>query len=95
MGFFLAKSVGDGAVILSAMADVKGLLAFQMPNKLMLKDIVWLVPVGLYYIWQFIEERRGRRLVAPDWLIMCGLAILAFITIVCRQASDAFIYFQY
>jgi hypothetical protein len=95
MGFFLAKSVGHATVILSAMADVKGLLAFQMPNKLMLKDLVWLLPVGLYYVWQFIEERRGRRIETPDWLIMSGLAILAFITIVCRQASDAFIYFQY
>ncbi len=95
MGFFLAKSVGHAVLILSAMADVNGLLHFQMPNKLMMKDIVWLVPVAVYYVWQFIDERRDRRIVAPEWLIMCGLAILAFITIVCRQASDAFIYFQY
>jgi D-alanyl-lipoteichoic acid acyltransferase DltB (MBOAT superfamily) len=93
--FFWAKSVGQALTILLAMADVKGLASFQMPSKLILKDIVWLVPVGAYYAWQYLEERRDRPIAVPEWLTMCGLAILAFITIVCRQASDAFIYFQY
>ena len=91
--FFRAASLSDAFIVLRAMFWVSS-FKMTLPAKAMLKDGIWLVPIALYYVHAYGRERGYRFALAP---VPRGVAIgvLAFITLVCREVSDAFIYFQF
>ena len=91
--FFRAASLSDAFVVLRAMFWFSS-FKVTLPAKAMLKDGIWLVPIALYYVHAYVKERGHRFTLAP---IPRGVAIgiLAFVTLVCREVSDAFIYFQF
>lgn len=91
--FFRAASVSDALSLLRAMLWAPT-WRLTVPAKLMLKDGVWLVPVFVYYAVGYAQSRGVRMTLSP---VRRGVAlgILAFFTLVCREVSDAFIYFQF
>ena len=91
--FFRAASVGDAVGLLRAMLWVPS-WHLTLPAKAMLKDGVWLVPMAVYYVFGYVKE-RGLGLTPSPMLRGVALGILAFVTLVCREVSDAFIYFQF
>jgi hypothetical protein len=54
-----------------------------------------MVPAVIYFAWGLYKERAGRIPVISPYARMAMLGVLAFIAITCREASDAFIYFQF
>lgn len=92
---FRSENLSQAISICSSMLNLYGLFPIGMPNKQILKDGVWLIPVLLYHLWHFRNDRYNAKFRVPATLRMAGLAILAFVTITCREASDAFIYFQF
>jgi alginate O-acetyltransferase complex protein AlgI len=91
--FFRAASVSDAIALLRSMFWPSA-LKLTVPAKLMLKDGIWLVPLAPYFIVGYLEERGTRVELSP---VRRGIAlgVLAFFTLVCREVSDAFIYFQF
>ena len=91
--FFRAVSIHDAFTVLHAMFWVPG-WHLTIPAKTMLKDIVWLLPMLVYYAHAYVRERGMVVAISP---IPRGVAlgVLAFFTLVCREVSDAFIYFQF
>ena len=91
--FFRALSLADAFTILRAMFWVPG-WHVSAPAKTLLKDGIWLVPFAVYYIAGYLHERGVTFRPSP---IRRGVALglLAFVTLVCREVSDAFIYFQF
>jgi alginate O-acetyltransferase complex protein AlgI len=91
--FFRAASLHDAFVVLRAMSGISA-AKLTLPAKPMLKDGIWLVPIALYYVHAYVKERGYVVSLSP---ISRGVAIgvLAFLTLVCREVSDAFIYFQF
>jgi len=91
--FFRAASVADAFAVLRAMFWPSA-LRITVPAKVMLKDGIWLVPLGTYYLVGYLKERGIRVELSP---VRRGVAlgVLAFFTLVCREVSDAFIYFQF
>jgi len=92
--FFRAATFGDAMVILAAMFGLSGPV-FVVPDKSMLKNGVWLLPMAAYFAWGYARERNWTQAVSPGFLHAAGLAGLAFVTLLCRGTSDAFIYFQF
>lgn len=64
------------------------------PAKRLLVDGVWLVPVVVMFAYGWLRQRGWELRPAP---LVQGIAlgILAFVTLICREVSDAFIYFQF
>jgi alginate O-acetyltransferase complex protein AlgI len=91
--FFRAQSVGDAAILLRSMFWPAA-WKLSVPAKAMLKQGVWLVPVAVYYGHEYLGQRGVRVAFSP---VRRGIAlgVLAFLTLVCREVSDAFIYFQF
>lgn len=91
--FFRAASVADAVTILRAMFWVPS-WQLVVPMKAILKDGIWLVPMAIYYVIGYLDERGVKGSLSP---VMRGVALgaLAFLTLVCREVSDAFIYFQF
>lgn len=91
--FFRAGSLGDAGVVLRAMFWVPA-WKLTMPAKTILKDGIWLIPMAVYFLAGYLRERGVRVEVSP---VRRGVALgaLAFLTLVCREVSDAFIYFQF
>ena len=92
--FFRAASFGDALSILAAMFGLSGPV-FAIPDKSILKNGVWLLPMAAYFAWGYARERNWVFSVSPGFLQSAGLAGLAFVTLLCRGTSDAFIYFQF
>ncbi|MFH0821801.1 MAG: MBOAT family protein [Pseudomonadota bacterium] len=92
---FRAGNTDVALKMFSAMFNPWELFTDQMPSKRIIKDAIWMVPVISYFTWAFIRERRPQPIGVPVPVTMLGLAVLAFITVVCREATDAFLYFQY
>jgi alginate O-acetyltransferase complex protein AlgI len=91
--FFRASSVTDALVLLRSMLWAPA-WNLTMPAKTMLKDGIWLVPMAVYYVLGYVKERRVG--LAPSPVLRgVALGVLAFVTLVCREVSDAFIYFQF
>ena len=93
--FFRSDNFGQASVLLMGMLDFSSLSNFNMPNKSLLKDGIWLVPALIYFMWGLYKERVGKIIYIPPSIQMIFFALLAFLTITCREASDAFIYFQF
>lgn len=93
--FFRAEDLGQALTMVQRMLDLPQLFTFQMPNKSVLKDGIWMLPAVAYFAWNYIAERRESGFTVPPSLRMAALGGLAFVTITCREASDAFIYFQF
>lgn len=91
--FFRAASVGDALVVLRAMFSFRT-GGFTMPAKSLLKDGVWLVPIAVYFVAAYLRERGVRFTLSPVPRAAL-LGVLAFVTLLCREVSDAFIYFQF
>jgi alginate O-acetyltransferase complex protein AlgI len=91
--FFRAASVADAMTILRAMFWVPS-WHVTSPAKQMLKDGVWVVPMLAYFTWAYLRE-RGFKLSPSPVRLGVALGCLAFLTLVCREVSDAFIYFQF
>jgi alginate O-acetyltransferase complex protein AlgI len=91
--FFRAASLGDAMTILRSMFWPKAWTT-SVPAKHMLKDGIWLVPMGVYWVYGFLKA-RGVKIPAPTVPRAVALGALAFLTLVCREVSDAFIYFQF
>jgi alginate O-acetyltransferase complex protein AlgI len=91
--FFRAASVPDALALLRAMF-LPSANSLTMPSKAMLKDGLWLVPMAVYYVIGYVNERGVKPGLSP---VRRGVAlgVLAFFTLVCREVSDAFIYFQF
>jgi alginate O-acetyltransferase complex protein AlgI len=91
--FFRAASMSDALVLLRAMFWPVA-LKLALPAKAMLKDGVWLVPMVIYYAVGYLQDRGAKLTLSP---VRRGVAlgVLAFFTLVCREVSDAFIYFQF
>jgi alginate O-acetyltransferase complex protein AlgI len=91
--FFRAASLHDAFALLRTMF-VPSAWHVATPAKALLKDSVWLVPMFVYYAYAYVRERGFEWRVSP---IARGIAfgVLLFFTIVCREVSDAFIYFQF
>jgi len=92
--FFRAATFSDALEILAAMFGLSGPV-FTVPDKSILKNGVWLLPMAAYFAWGYARERNWGMTVAPLPLQAAGLASLAFVTLLCRGTSDAFIYFQF
>jgi alginate O-acetyltransferase complex protein AlgI len=90
--FFRAHSVGDALTLLRTM-----FLSLQMtvPAKAMLKDTIWLVPILLYYLHAYLRDRGILDFTLAPIPKGIAFGVLAFFTLVCREVSDAFIYFQF
>jgi alginate O-acetyltransferase complex protein AlgI len=89
--FFRAASLGDAFALLRAMfVD----LHITLPAKGLIKQGFWLLPMAVYYLHAWLRE-RGLVMSVPVVPRALGLALLAFVTLVCREVSDAFIYFQF
>jgi len=91
--FFRAASVHDALVVLRAMLWIPS-FTWATPAKSLLKDGIWLVPLFVYYVAVYAQE-RGAKLALPPIRRGVALGIIAFLTLVCREVSDAFIYFQF
>jgi alginate O-acetyltransferase complex protein AlgI len=91
--FFRASSVTDAYALLRSMLWAPA-WKLTMPAKTMLKDGIWLVPMAVYYVLGYVKE-RGVRFNPSPVLRGVALGLLAFVTLVCREVSDAFIYFQF
>ena len=91
--FFRAASVADAMTILRAMFWPPS-LHVTAPAKSMLKDAIWVVPMLVYFTWAYLRE-RGVKLSPSPVRLGVALGCLAFLTLVCREVSDAFIYFQF
>ncbi len=91
--FFRAASLGDAMTLLRSMFWVSG-WTLTMPAKTILKDGIWLVPLATYYLVGYLNERGLRPTLSPVPRAI-ALGALAFVTLVCREVSDAFIYFQF
>lgn len=91
--FFRASTVTDAMTLLRAMFWGSG-WKLTIPAKTLLKDGIWLAPMAVYFLLGYLAERGRRFSLSP---IPRGVAVgaLAFITLVCREVSDAFIYFQF
>ena len=91
--FFRAATLADAMALLRAMFWPPAWHA-ATPAKAMLKDGVWLVPIIVYYLYAYARERGLQLVVSP---VVRGVAfgMLLFFTLVCREVSDAFIYFQF
>ncbi|MBI4989456.1 MAG: MBOAT family protein [Rhodocyclales bacterium] len=92
--FFRAATFGDATAILAAMFGLSGPV-FAVPDKSILKNGVWLLPMAAYFAWGYARERNWVLAIPPGFLQAAGLAGLAFVTLLCRGTSDAFIYFQF
>ncbi len=96
--FFRAATVADASALLRAMFWPPS-LRVTAPAKAMLKDGVWLLPIAAYYVTGYVRERHlnegALRSMPPSWRTGVALGALAFVTLVCREVSDAFIYFQF
>jgi alginate O-acetyltransferase complex protein AlgI len=94
--YFRAVDIEQAHALLSQMLNISSLYQeFNMPNKSLLKDGVWLFPAIVYFAWAFYKERYKNTYKFSMSTQMAALSLLAFITITCREASDAFIYFQF
>ena len=51
--------------------------------------------MAAYFAWGYARERNWVLAISPGFLQATGLAGLAFVTLLCRGTSDAFIYFQF
>ena len=91
--FFRAASLADAMTLLRSMFWVSG-WTLTVPAKTILKDGIWLVPLAAYYFVGYLNERGLRPTLSPVPRAV-ALGVLAFITLVCREVSDAFIYFQF
>jgi alginate O-acetyltransferase complex protein AlgI len=91
--FFRAASLTDAHALLRVMFWPAA-LRLTSPAKSMLKDGVWLVPIFIYYVFGYLQE-RGVRFSRSPVRRGVALGVLAFFTLVCREVSDAFIYFQF
>lgn len=91
--FFRAASVTDALVLLRTMLSPWSWTR-AVPAKSVLKDGVWLVPLLVYYVIAYLDERGLRLRFSAVSRGVC-LGALGFLTIVCREVSDAFIYFQF
>jgi D-alanyl-lipoteichoic acid acyltransferase DltB (MBOAT superfamily) len=91
--FFRAASVGDALALVRAMCWPWA-WTFSMPPKAVIKDGFWLLPMVVYFGHAWLRA-RGVAWTAPGVLRGVGLGVLAFLTLVCREVSDAFIYFQF
>lgn len=91
--FFRAASLPDAFALLHAMFWVPE-WELILPAKKMLKNVVWLLPMFIYYVHAYAHERGFTPTIGP---VPRGVALgaLAFLTLVCREVSDAFIYFQF
>jgi alginate O-acetyltransferase complex protein AlgI len=89
--FFRATSVASALAVLRAMFFTWKL---SLPTKMMLKDGIWIIPMAGYYGLAYLED-RGVKFATPPIRRGMALGFLAFVTIVCREVSDAFIYFQF
>jgi alginate O-acetyltransferase complex protein AlgI len=91
--FFRAASVADALALLRSMF-LPSALRLTVPAKTMLKDGIWLVPMAVYFLLGYLQDRGVKVALSP---VRRGVAlgVLAFFTLVCREVSDAFIYFQF
>jgi len=92
--FFRAPTLGAALDVLGAMLGLTG-AGLALPDKTLLKSGVWLLPMGFYFLWGYLRQHGITITVnhLPARAIL--LAGLAFLTIVCRGTSDAFLYFQF
>jgi alginate O-acetyltransferase complex protein AlgI len=91
--FFRAATLDDALTLLTTMLGAGTGIVF--PQKSILKDGIWLIPMLVYFLSGYLHERRILLFIFPPPIKAAALASLAFITITCREASDAFIYFQF
>jgi len=91
--FFRAASMHDAFVVLRAMFWAPT-FRLTVPAKHLLKDGIWLLPILVYYVHAWLAERGVRSRLSPVPRAV-ALGVLAFLTLVCREVSDAFIYFQF
>lgn len=91
--FFRAASLHDAVTVLRAMFWFPS-AQVTMPAKTMLKDVVWLFPMIVYFVYAYLRE-RGATVTLSSVPSGVALGVLAFVTLVCREVSDAFIYFQF
>ena len=91
--FFRAASMADALTILRAMFWIPT-WKLTAPAKTLLKDGIWVIPMVVYYAHAYLK-RRGVKLSVSPVPRAIALGVLAFLTLVCREVSDAFIYFQF
>ncbi len=91
--FFRAASIHDAFTVLHAMFWPTT-IHITTPAKTMLKDGIWLLPMVVYFVHAYVRD-RGIQLSMSPVSRGVALGLLAFFTLVCREVSDAFIYFQF
>lgn len=93
--FFRAANLGVAMHVLSAMFNLKELFDPHMPNKALLKDLTPASVFVFYFASAYLREKGILRFRQPAFISALFLAAGVFLTIICRHASDAFIYFQF
>jgi hypothetical protein len=91
--FFRAGSLHDAVTMVRAML-LPSEWRLTAPAKRVLVDGVWLAPMLAMFAFGWLRQ-RGLELRPPPLVRGVALGVLAFVTLICREVSDAFIYFQF
>ncbi len=95
--FFRAPDLATSWQLIATMFDFGHLFSLHMPHKALLKDGIWMVAIVGYFLAVFARERNYFDIQnqLPRYVTAVAFAAGLCITIFCREASDAFIYFQF